>query len=204
LLENIEEATNVGNLELLLEKIGIPVKESYTYRDYALLPEGAPYQLIGGKLIMTPAPGTFHQVVVIRLVERLLEYNAKEKAGQVLVAPVDVYLEERETYQPDIIFISRERLSIIEPARVAGPPDVVMEVLSPSTAYYDLKSKARIYAKHGVKEYWIVDPEDKSIEVYTGQDGGLGLHQRVQGKGKVSSLLLAEFAVEAAEVFAAL
>lgn len=153
---------------------------------------------------MTPAPGTFHQVVVIRLVERLLEYNAKEKAGQVLVAPVDVYLEERETYQPDIIFISRERLSIIEPARVAGPPDVVMEVLSPSTAYYDLKSKARIYAKHGVKEYWIVDPEDKSIEVYTGQDGGFGLHQRVQGKGKVSSLLLAEFAVEAAEVFAAL
>ncbi|NSW84636.1 MAG: Uma2 family endonuclease, partial [Syntrophothermus sp.] len=97
-----------------------------------------------------------------------------------------------------------DRFQIIEPARINGAPDLVIEILSPSTAYYDLKKKARTYAAHGVKEYWIVDPEDKSVEVYVGQEGKFSLNQRVEAEGKVKSLILQGFEAEAKEIFAAL
>ena len=189
-------------MSLALTETGIPKKEVYTYADYTLLPEGAPYQLIGGKLIMTPAPATFHQIILIRLTEKLLNFNSKEKSGQVLVSPIDVYFEEKETYQPDIVFIAKDRLHIIEPAKIHGAPDLVVEVLSPSTAYYDLKKKARTYARCGVKEYWIVDPEEKSIEVYKGREGKLTLSQRVEEEGRIKSLILDGLEIEAREVFA--
>jgi Uma2 family endonuclease len=153
---------------------------------------------------MTPAPATFHQIILIRLTEKLLNFNAKEKSGQVLVSPIDVYFEEKETYQPDIIFIAKDRLHIIEPAKIHGAPDLVVEVLSPSTAYYDLKKKARTYARCGVKEYWIVDPEEKSIEVYNGREGKLTLSQRVEEEGRIKSLILDGLEIEAGEVFAQL
>jgi Uma2 family endonuclease len=182
----------------------IPQKEVYTYADYVLLPEGAPYQLIGGELVMTPAPSTFHQVVSMRLETELVNFVRAKDAGIVLDAPVDVYFEEKETYQPDLIFIAKDRLAIIEPARINGAPDLVVEILSPSTGYYDLKKKARTYARHGVKEYWVVDPEDHSIEVHVGREGKFFLDQRVEGEGRVESLVLRGLAVEAKEIFAPL
>jgi len=78
----------------------------------------------------------------------------------------------------------------------------VVEILSPSTGYYDLKKKARTYAKHGVREYWIADPEDKSIEVYRGQEEKFVLDQRVEEKGKVKSLILEGLEVEIRDIFA--
>lgn len=182
----------------------IPQKEVYTYADYALLPEGAPYQLIGGELVMTPAPSTFHQIISIRLAGEFIYFVREKDLGIILAAPVDVYFEEKETYQPDIIFIAKDRLSIIEPARINGAPDLVVEILSPSTGYYDLKKKARTYARHGVREYWVVDPEDHSIEVHVGQEGKFILSQRVEGEGRVESLVLKGLAVEAKEIFAPL
>lgn len=92
-------------------------------------------------------------------------------------------------------------MPIIEPARINGAPDLVVEILSPSTGYYDLKKKARIYARHGVREYWIVDPEDKSIEVHVSQKGNFGLNQRVEEKGEIKSLVLDGLEIEAKEVF---
>ena len=189
-------------MSLPARKITVPQKENYTYADYAMLPEGAPYQLIGGKLVMTPAPTTFHQIILVRLMEKLLLFTAKEKSGQVLVSPVDVYFEEKETYQPDIIFIAKDRLQIIEREKIKGAPDLIIEILSPSTGYYDLKKKAAVYARHRVKEYWIVDPEDYSIEVHQEAAGKYQLKQRVEQKGEAKSLLLDGFAVEAEEIFA--
>lgn len=189
-------------MSLPAREIQIPVREVYTYADYTLLPEGAPYQLIGGKLVMTPAPSTYHQIICMRLELKFANFVTEKNLGLVLFAPVDVYFEERECYQPDIIFIARERFSIIEPAKVNGAPDLVVEILSPSTGYYDLKKKARTYARHGVKEYWLVDPEDKSIEVYTGEEGKFILNQRIEEEGKANSRLLEGFAVEAKEIFA--
>ncbi|TDA68716.1 MAG: Uma2 family endonuclease [Clostridia bacterium] len=184
------------------EEIKLPARETYTYTDYALLPEGAPYQLIGGKLIMTPAPTTFHQIVSGRLESALRAWVTARDLGLVIDSPVDVYLEEAETYQPDIIFIARERLDIVEEARVNGAPDLVVEILSPSTAYYDLRKKARTYASYGVKEYWVADPAEKSLELYTNHEGSFILEQRVEGEGQFKSLLLPGLAVEVREVFA--
>lgn len=186
---------------LSLKETEIPQKEVYTYADYALLPEGAPYQLIGGKLIMTPAPTTYHQIISMRLELKLANYVVEKSSGMVLYAPVDVYLEETETYQPDIIFIGKDRLHIIEPVKVKGAPDLVVEILSPTTAYYDLKEKFKAYARHGVKEYWIVDPKDKSIEVYEGKEGKFKQTQRIEEEGKVRSIVLEGFEVEIKDIF---
>jgi Uma2 family endonuclease len=116
--------------------------------------------------------------------------------GIVLNVPIDVYFEETETYQPDIIFVSRERLDIIEKERVKGAPDLVVEILSPATAYYDLRKKFKTYERHGVREYWIVDPEGKSISMYENQEGKFVLTQEAEGKGRIESKVLSGFELE--------
>ena len=119
----------------------------------------------------------------------------------VLNAPIDVYFEETETYQPDIIFISKDRLHIIKPERVKGAPDLVVEILSSSTAYYDLRKKFKIYEKHGVREYWIVDPESKNITIYENRTGKFVLAQEVEEKGKVESKVLPGFELEVESIW---
>jgi len=180
----------------MAKAIEIPQKEVYTYEDYAKLPEGAPYQLIGGKLVRTPAPSTYHQDISMKLSIKLGTFVMEKELGKIFHAPIDVYFEETETYQPDIIFISKERLEIIEEERIKGAPDLVIEILSPSTAYYDLKKKFKVYERHKVREYWIVDPEDKSIAIYEDKEGKLIPTQEVIGKGKVKSEVLSGFELE--------
>lgn len=145
--------------EAVLEK----TKKQYTYEDYEKLPEGAPYQLIGGELIMTPSPVPYHQIILRRIGFELVKFVEERRLGEVIYAPMDVYLSKTETYQPDIIFISNERLNIIGEKKIEAAPDLVMEILLESTAYYDLRHKKRVYESSGVKEYWIIDPMEKSM-----------------------------------------
>ncbi|MEW6447339.1 MAG: Uma2 family endonuclease [Bacillota bacterium] len=188
-------------MSLSLQETASTIEKTCTYEDYRKLPEGAPYQLIGGEFVLTPAPGTYHQIIAMRLGVQMVNFVSSEERGIVLFAPVDVYLEETETYQPDIIFIARERMEIIEPARVNGAPDLVVEILSPATAYYDLRKKYKVYEKSGVKEYWIVDPEEKSVQVFVLTDGKFALDQDVAGQGAVSSRLLEGFTVSLESIF---
>lgn len=177
-------------------------KTGNTYNDYSMLPEGAPYQLIGGELIMTPSPLTYHQRISKRLEFLLYDYVEKKNSlGEVFDAPMDVYFEDTEVYQPDLIFISRERLAIIGEQKIEGAPDMVMEILSPSTAYYDLRHKKTIYAKHGVKEYWIVDPIEKSIEIFVNIGGAFELFNRAVNMGQVKSKLIEGFAAVLEDIF---
>ncbi len=182
----------------LLEK---ETKKQYTYADYEKLPEGAPYQLIGGELIMTPSPVPYHQIIAKNIGFELLKFNEQKRLGEVIFAPMDVYLSETETYQPDIIFISKDRLNIIGEKKIEAAPDLVIEILSPSTAYYDLRQKKRVYEKSGVKEYWIVDPMEKGIEVYENVNGEFRLFSEARGKEGVKSKLIEGFGVEAEKVF---
>jgi len=92
--------------------------------------------------------------------------NAQD-LGEVLVAPMDVYLDEENVFQPDILFIAKENFSLIEKDGIHGPPDIVIEILSPSNAYLDVSAKLRIYEKCGVKEYFIVDPSSKDVTRYS-------------------------------------
>lgn len=176
-------------------------RERYTYEDYCRLPEGSPYQLIGGELVMTPSPTPYHQMVSMKLELKMASFVLEKDLGIVLYAPLDVYLDETETYQPDIIFISKERLSIIEEKRINGAPDLVAEILSPSTGYYDLRSKYKVYEKKGVREYWIVDPQHKSVQVFCRQEGKFVLDQEAEQQGTVKSRVIAGFEVQVESIF---
>lgn len=184
-------------MNLPFQEIAATSEKTYTYEDYCKLPEGAPYQLIGGKLVMTPAPTTYHQIISMKLGVQIANFVQEKDLGLVLFAPVDVYLEETETYQPDIIFIARERMGIIEPARINGAPDLVVEILSPGTAYYDLRKKFKVYERNGVKEYWIVDPEEKAVQVFVLRNEKYVLDQEVEKKGIIRSNVLKGFEVSA-------
>jgi len=181
--------------------IAIPKKKKYTYEDYAKLPEGAPYQLIGGELIMTPAPTPYHQIVSRKIMSLLIQYVEKNNLGEILYSPIDVYFSEEDVFQPDIIFISKERLNIIGETKIKGAPDLIIEILSPSTAYYDLGRKYEVYEKNGVKEYWIVHPERKSIEIYQNQEGQFKLIKMAKEKDTVNSSLFKGFELNLEKIF---
>jgi len=176
-------------------------KKVYTYADYEKLPEGAPYQLIGGCLVKEPAPIPYHQILSSRLEFELMKFVEERDLGQVLNAPTDVYLSDTEVYQPDILFISKERMSIIGAKKIEAAPDLVIEILSPSSAYYDLRHKMRVYESSGAREYWIVDPIEKSIEVYQNGANGFSLAGKAKDAGLIHSVLLGGFNVDLEKVF---
>ena len=174
---------------------------SYTYADYAKLPEGAPYQLIEGKLVMSPSPTIFHQHVILNIARAMTDHVNPKKLGIVLVSPIDVYLSDTNTFQPDIVFVAADRLDIIEEKNIRDAPNLVVEVLSPSTARYDLNAKMNVYAKHGVVEYWVVDPTNKSVDAYELNAGGYKLIQHVQAEETVSSRTIKGFTISCTTIF---
>ena len=150
----------------------LPVKKLTTAQDYDLLQEGAPYQLIAGELVLSPSPNFLHQDVLGELFAELRTYVRKHNLGKVIISPMDVHLTVIDIYQPDLLFIRKENLSKIDPGdRIRIVPDLVVEVLSPSTAVQDTTRKKRIYAECGVAEYWIVNPEEQTVEVLRNNNG---------------------------------
>ncbi|MCS7308111.1 MAG: Uma2 family endonuclease [Aquificaceae bacterium] len=174
------------------------VEKRYTVEDYEKLPEGSPYQLIEGELVMSPASMPYHQMVSGNIYV-MLRKNLGGKA-LVLYAPVDVYLSEDSVYQPDLVVLLSDSLKKLTHRGVEGAPDIAVEILSVSTAYYDLVGKKEAYERAGVKEYWIVDPLRRSFEVYQNTEEGFKLISKAKVKGKVRSGLL-EFDMELSEVF---
>lgn len=181
--------------------VDIEKKKTYTYKDYERLPEGAPYQLIGGELVMTPSPVPYHQILIGRIFSRIDKFVREKNLGIVIFAPLDVYFSETDTYQPDIVFISKGRLNIIGEKKVEGPPDLVIEILSPATAYYDIRIKKDMYEKSGVNEYWIVDPIQKTVEVFVNKNGKFELTNTAKVEGTIKSSILDELSVEIKEIF---
>ena len=145
--------------------------EKKTIKDYQQLPEGAPYQLINGKLIMSPSPNRIHQKLIVEISRVIGNYLKTNTIGEAYIAPSDVYLDDENVVQPDIYFVSNANLSILTDAGAEGAPDMIIELLSPSNAYYDLRAKLQLYEKYGVKEYFIVDPEDNMVIAYKLTDG---------------------------------
>lgn len=176
-------------------------KKTYTLEDYLKLPEGAPYQLIKGELVMSPSPSTVHQEILKILAVKLVNFAEDRGLGKVYLAPVDVYLSDTDVYQLDIIFILKDRLNIIGERKIEDAPDLVIEILSPATAYYDLRIKKEIYEKAGVKEYWIIDPIQKIIEIYQNQKEGFKPLFIVRTEGVVSSAIIEGFSISLKELF---
>ena len=173
----------------------------FTYRDYLLLPEGDRRELIEGDFYVVPAPSFRHQIISRNLGTLLWEFVRGEGLGQVVWAPTDVVLSLESVVQPDILFISNERRGIITEDNVSGAPDLVVEILSPSTAERDRELKRTLYARYGVREYWIVDPEDSSVEVMALEEAGF-VSARRYTSGQVESPLLPGLAIPLGEIFA--
>jgi Uma2 family endonuclease len=134
----------------------------YTYKDYAKTPDDVRYQLIDGELILSPSPTFYHQHISGAMFVELRTWAVSSGIGKVVCAPMDVYFTETDTVQPDILFISEERMHIVEERYVRGAPDLVVEILSPSTSRLDLGAKMELYARHGVPQYWIADPDTRT------------------------------------------
>ncbi|MCR4405186.1 MAG: Uma2 family endonuclease [Candidatus Acetothermia bacterium] len=181
-------------------------KIKFTYEDYKSLPESETkrYELLGGELVMVPSPTEYHQRISGNLEFILRQFIRERALGQLYYAPLDVVLgqgEEREVTQPDIFFISKERSQIIAEKEIQGAPDLVVEIISPGTEARDRGYKKTLYARHGVKEYWIVDPEAETVEVLLLGERGFA---RAALYGKADSLrspLLSGLEIKLEEVF---
>ena len=169
--------------------------------DFHALPEGTLAQFFDGEVLTSPAPLFQHQRIVMALSAQLYQFAERRGLGQVLVAPLDVTLSDALVVQPDVVFVSHERDRIITRRGLDGAPDLVAEVLSPSTAYYDLTLKRDAYQAHGVEEYWIVDPEREAVTVLAREGGRYRTHADLRGEGTAASALLDGFAVEVSVLF---
>lgn len=148
------------------------------------LPEGTAAQLVNNQIVMSPAPTPAHQLVVGEIHAQLHRFVKENGLGTVIMAPCDVYLNRRNAFEPDLLFLANESLHKIKDNGVHGVPDLVIEVLSPATWHYDKGDKKDEYERNGVKEYWLVDPKDKSTEGFQLVNGE---HQPLPAeKGKIS------------------
>lgn len=180
-----------------------PAKEKiYTYEDYLNLPDdGKRYEIIEGELIMAASLKSIHQIVSGNLEYEIRSFVIRHKSGLVFDAPYDVKLSDANVVQPDIMFVSKENRGIITEDNIQGAPDLIIEILSPSTAYYDLIIKKGVYEKFKVKEYWIIDPQQQWIEIYVLKEQKFYLHQRSEKAGQIRSTVLEGFEMEIENIF---
>lgn len=137
-----------------------------TYQDYRLLPDdGKRYEIIDGDLYMTPSPVTRHQAIVARFVQLFMNYFETHPIGTVFAAPYDVVLSDTDIVEPDLLVVLKDGAARITEKNVQGPPDVVIEILSPGTAARDRELKRKRYEHFGVREYWLVDPDGNTLEM---------------------------------------
>lgn len=174
----------------------------YTYREYALLPnDGRRYEVVDGELLVSPAPTPFHQTVSRRLMFRLMEQLEEAGIAYVFNAPIDVILGDTTIVQPDLAILRVARKELISKRGIEGPPDVVVEILSPSTRGTDRYLKGASYASHGIPEYWIVDPELGHVELYRIEGDRYGIHTRFDRASPLASPELPEVAIPLAPIF---
>lgn len=153
-----------------------------TYADYGAIPnDGRRYELHGGELSVTPAPGTRHQRVVGALFALLREHVIARRLGEVFVSPIDCILSDTSVVQPDVVYVEGARLTAVSDRGIEGAPTVVVEVLLPSTIQIDRSVKGQLYAKHRVPYYWIVDPDRQTIEAFELAGEGYRPAARLEG-----------------------
>lgn len=156
---------------------------------FRMLPEGTLAELLNDSIHMFPAPNYHHQKLIYRLLLQIGGHVEKYKLGDCLQSPVDVFLDEKNIVQPDILIILNDRMTILtDEGKIKGAPDFVIEVLSPGNKRYDTEKKKTLYEKFGVKEYFIIDPDNKDVIAYFLSNKKFVKQEA--GKGKIKSKLL--------------
>ena len=176
-----------------------------TYQDYLDAPGDTRYELLNGELIMVASPNRNHQTASMNLGTEMNVFTRQNDLGWVFAAPFDVLLEDDvdgiSVVQPDIIFVSKEREHIITPANIQGAPDMVVEILSPSSRRRDWRDKLDLYERHGVREYWLIDPESRMLWIMRLRDGRLGIHRVCCEGDAAESAALEGFSVGVDAIF---
>ena len=161
-----------------------PIK--LTYEDYVDLPDdGRRYEILDGELEVSPAPAPKHQAVSRNLLWILHGHVQERRLGSVYCAPIDVILADTSIVQPDLVFIAATRESIVSGRGIEGPPDLAVEILSPWSVRRDRVAKAALYARYGIRHYWVADPDARVLEVYETEGAEYRLVGRHEGAVKV-------------------
>lgn len=183
------------------------VHRKLTYEEFQDLPREEvghrQLELIDGEVFVTPAPRTIHQVAAGNLHFALRKFVQEQNLGRVLFAPYDVVFSKWTALEPDLLFIRRDRFSIITDANAQGAPDLVIEILSPSNRAYDRETKHRVYQQGGVPEVWYVDPEKRSVEILNLDPVGVyRMTAKLSGNAAIVSLALPGLSLTLEEIFA--
>ena len=178
------------------------VRRLYTYEELlAEMPEtNQPHELWDGELIMSPTPSFLHQEIAFRFQRALHDWVVARKLGKVVGAPIDMVLSPHRAAQPDVVFIATARLSIIDRV-IMGPADLVAEVVSLGGRNRDRIEKRDLYEQHGVKEYWIIDPEPETVDVLALGNGRYELAGRSRASETAASRLLPGFEIRGDTLF---
>ena len=182
------------------------VLSKLTYEEFQTLPRDGSkrLELIEGEVYMTPSPNTKHQRTVVKLLRLLGDHVEQQDLGEVFIAPYDIVLSKWTALEPDLLFIRKDRASIVTDANVAGAPDLVIEILSPSNKAYDRKTNLRAYEKAGVPEIWYFDPEEQTAEILNlGGDGFYVVTAKLSGDAALVSKALPRLPLTLNRVFAA-
>ncbi len=183
--------------------MAVASRKRYSYADFLKFPDdGNRHEIVEGEWITTPAPEVPHQRARRRLGRILDEHAARHGLGEVFFAPLDVVLSPEDVVQPDLIFVSSGRAAVITRKNIQGAPDLVAEVLSPTTASIDRTQRRALYERAGAREYWIADPDARTLEIH---EFGAARRVRIYQEGQsFESSLLPGLAVKLDEVFSGL
>ena len=177
-------------------------KAKLTYEDYAKTPEGERYELIDGDLIELTSPRIAHQIFLGILHTNIRVFVRENRLGRVFMSPTDVVLDDTNTFQPDLFFVLNERANIVTPENIQGAPDLVIEILSPSTRSRDWGIKRSLYALYGVKEYWVASTDEERVWVLIlGEDGLYSVAAVYERDDTLTSPTLAGFSLNLNSVF---
>jgi Uma2 family endonuclease len=163
------------------------------------------YELLNGRLVKKNAPSPRHQMILQNLNRSMDNHVYANKLGKVLFAPVDVFLDEYNAPHPDLVFVSKAKEKLITADGIMGVPDLVVEIVSPSSVVRDRVEKLKLYQKYQIPEYWIIDPVYESVEIYTlDKAGEYTNHAHVIKNGSVQSLVLKDWTLQVEKLFEAL
>lgn len=174
-----------------------------TLEDLANTPDdGRRYELINGEIVVLAGPAWMHQEVVVELLSLLRDWTRPRGLGRVVPSPIDIVLNGENSVQPDVVFVSTGRLDRIRDGRFHGPPDLAVEVVSPTNPSHDSVTKLFRYAASGIPEYWLVDPVARSFLVLRLEDG-MYVPQEPDTDGRLASVVLPGLTVDPAALFEA-
>jgi Uma2 family endonuclease len=173
-----------------------------TYEDYVEIPnDGRRYEILDGELFVTPAARPRHQLVSANLVWILEQHVRPERSGRIFAAPIDLILAPTTVAQPDVLFIRAGHEAIVSARGIEGAPDLVVEIPSPYSVRQDRGTKAALYARFGIPNYWILDPEERVFESYELANGEYRLATRCGESGFVRAAPFPDLPIPLAEIW---